>query len=120
MLEQRRAVLGERLAQVAARARARRDDRYMRILCERQQDSLSRDVSWLDHLIQEERAGSPAGTPPSRAAATCQGRGVTASARCAGAGSSRSPVPLSCAPPPATGAAASSQIDNSSSVKDGI
>ena len=48
LLEQRRAVLGERLAQLAARARARRDDRYMRILAERQHDSLSRDVSWLD------------------------------------------------------------------------
>ncbi len=31
LLEQRRAVLGERLARAAARARARRDDRYMRI-----------------------------------------------------------------------------------------
>jgi DNA-binding PadR family transcriptional regulator len=61
LLEHRRAVLGERLAQLAARARARRDDRYVRILLERQQDALSRDVSWLDHLITEERAGE-AGT----------------------------------------------------------
>jgi hypothetical protein len=30
----------------------------MRILAERQQDALSRDVSWLDDLIREERAGS--------------------------------------------------------------
>jgi DNA-binding PadR family transcriptional regulator len=58
LLEQRRAVLGARLAQAAARVRARRDDRYMRILAERQQDALSRDVSWLDDLIREERAGS--------------------------------------------------------------
>ncbi|HXW78333.1 MAG TPA: PadR family transcriptional regulator, partial [Acidimicrobiales bacterium] len=58
LLEQRRAVLGERLAQAAARARARRDDRYMRVLSERQQDALSRDVSWLDDLIREERAGN--------------------------------------------------------------
>ena len=57
LLERRRAVLGERLAQLAARARARRDDRYMRILVERQQEALSRDVSWLEHLITEERAG---------------------------------------------------------------
>jgi DNA-binding PadR family transcriptional regulator len=67
LLEQRRAVLGERLAHLAARARARRDDRYMRVLTERQQEALSRDVSWLDNLIQEERtsaaAGRSAGTP---------------------------------------------------------
>jgi DNA-binding PadR family transcriptional regulator len=60
LLEQRRAVLGERLTQLAARARARRDDRYMRVLCQRQQEELSSDVSWLDQLIQEERAASPA------------------------------------------------------------
>ncbi len=71
LLEQRRAVLGERLAQLAARARARRDDRYMRILAERQHETLSRDVSWLDSLIEEERSsaavgqttGSPAASP---------------------------------------------------------
>ncbi len=63
LLEQRRAVLGERLAQLAARARARRDDRYMRILAERQHESLSLDVSWLDRLIQEERAGGAAAGP---------------------------------------------------------
>jgi DNA-binding PadR family transcriptional regulator len=59
LLEQRRAVLGERLAQLAARARARRDDRYMRVLCQRQQEELSSGVSWLDQLIQEERAAGP-------------------------------------------------------------
>jgi len=63
LLEHRRAVLGERLAQLTARARARRDDRYMRILSERQQEALSRDVSWLDQLIQEERAGKGADEP---------------------------------------------------------
>jgi DNA-binding PadR family transcriptional regulator len=73
LLEQRRAVLGERLAQVAARARARKDDRYMRILCERQQDSLSRDVSWLDQLIEQERAGNP-NSPPLAAAGTAPAR----------------------------------------------
>lgn len=60
LLERRRAVLGERLAQLAARARARRDDRYLRILVERQQEALSMDVSWLDRLIDEERGGGPA------------------------------------------------------------
>ena len=68
-----------RLAQLAARARARRDDRYMRILVERQQDALSRDVSWLDDLIQEERTGS-AGTPPAGPPANPTGRGLLAGA----------------------------------------
>jgi DNA-binding PadR family transcriptional regulator len=63
LLEQRRAVLGERLAQLAARARARRDDRYMRILAEREQEALSRDVSWLDNLIREERSGAATAGP---------------------------------------------------------
>jgi len=71
LLLQRRAVLGERLAQLAARARARRDDRYMRVLFQRQQEELSSNVSWLDQLIQEEResgneVGRLAGTPPHR------------------------------------------------------
>ncbi len=57
LLEQRRAVLGERLSQLARQARARRDDRYMRLLSERQQEALSGDVSWLDRLIDQERAG---------------------------------------------------------------
>jgi DNA-binding PadR family transcriptional regulator len=74
LLEQRRAVLGERLAQLAARARARRDDRYMRILTDRQQEALSRDVSWLDSLIEEERTGSaetrPVGPPANLASPT--------------------------------------------------
>jgi DNA-binding PadR family transcriptional regulator len=63
LLEQRRAVLGDRLAQLASRARARRDDRYMRILSERQREALSGDVSWLDRLIEEERGGVGAGRP---------------------------------------------------------
>jgi DNA-binding PadR family transcriptional regulator len=79
LLEQRRAVLGERLAQLAARARARRDDRYMRILAERQHESLSLDVSWLDRLIQEERAGGV--TPgPSGPATTAAGAGAGSAA----------------------------------------
>ncbi|HYA45675.1 MAG TPA: PadR family transcriptional regulator [Acidimicrobiales bacterium] len=62
LLLQRRAVLGERLAQLAARARARRDDRYMRVLYQRQTEELSSNVSWLDQLIQEEReSGDEAG-----------------------------------------------------------
>ncbi len=70
LLEQRRAVLGERLAQVAARARARRDDRYMRVLAERQQEALSRDVSWLDDLIEEERTSAAQGRPAETSASS--------------------------------------------------
>ena len=98
LLEQRRAVLGERLAQLAARARARRDDRYMRILAERQHESLSLDVSWLDRLIQEERAGGA--TPgPSGPAATAAG-----AVRCGlghGAGSATASRPEAPSPPAA-------------------
>jgi DNA-binding PadR family transcriptional regulator len=78
LLLQRRAVLGERLAQLAARARARRDDRYMKVLFQRQQEELSSDVSWLDQLISEEResgASNLAGPPGETADA--QGRHST-------------------------------------------
>jgi DNA-binding PadR family transcriptional regulator len=123
MLEQRRAVLGERLAQVAARARARRDDRYMRILCERQQDSLSRDVSWLDHLIQEERAGKPIAAPLEGGPAAPGFEGQS-SLPPSGTAPVRL-VPLASASQLqrttlGMAAATSSQIDNSSSVKDGM
>ncbi len=64
LLERRRAVLGERLAQLASRARARREDRYMRLLFEHQREALAGDVSWLDHLIDEERVGGPARAVP--------------------------------------------------------
>ena len=115
LLEQRRAVLGERLAQVAAHARARRDDRYMRILCERQQDSLSRDVSWLDQLIHDERAGRPTAAPGLKGQASPPPAG-TPPVRF---------VPLASASQlqrtaPGLAAATSSQIDKFSSVKDGM
>jgi len=124
LLEQRRAVLGERLAQVAARARARRDDRYMRVLCERQQDSLSRDVSWLDHLIQEERADKLTAAPPAGGALTAPGSEGQTSRPPAGTPPVRL-VPLASASQlqrtaPGLVAATSSQVDNSSSVKDGM
>ena len=124
LLEQRRAVLGERLAQVAARARARRDDRYMRILCERQQDSLARDVSWLDHLIQEERAGKLTAAPPAGGAAAAPGSQGQASQPPGGTPPVRL-VPLASASQlqrtvPGLMAATSTQIDDPSSVKDGM
>ena len=124
LLEQRRAVLGERLAQVAARARARRDDRYMRILCEGQQDSLSRDVSWLDHLIQEERAGKPTSPPPPGGAAAGPGSQGQALRPPAGTPPVRL-VPLASASQlqrtaPGVVAATSPQVDNPSSLKDGM
>jgi len=68
LLLQRRAVLGERLAQLTARARARRDDRYMKVLFQRQQEELTSDVSWLDQLIQEEKEIGATGLARSEAA----------------------------------------------------
>ena len=41
----------------------------MRILCERQQDSLSSDLSWLDQLIEQERAGRSSAPPLAAGAA---------------------------------------------------
>jgi DNA-binding PadR family transcriptional regulator len=124
LLEQRRAVLGDRLAQLAARARARRDDRYMRILCERQQDSLSRDVSWLDELIQQERASKPTDAAPTGSVAASPGSEGPASHPPAGTPPLRL-VPLASASQlqrgaPGLGAGTSYQIDNFSSVKDGM
>ncbi len=97
LLEQRRAVLGERLAQLAARARARRDDRYMRILAERQHESLSLDVSWLDRLIQEERAGGATSGPIGPAATAAGADAGAGSVR--GGGSAAAPRPEAPNPP---------------------
>lgn len=124
LLEQRRAVLGERLAQVAARARARRDDRYMRILCERQQDALSRDVFWLDHLIQEERAGRPAPPPAGAGPAVVPAFEAVAPRPQPGSPAVRL-VPFASASQlqrtvPGLLAPGSAKIDNPSSVKDGM
>ncbi len=63
LFEQRRAVLSERLAHLASRARAHRDDGYVKALSERQREVLSGDVSWLDQLIAEERAGAAGQRP---------------------------------------------------------
>ncbi len=91
LLERRRVVLGERLSKLALRARAKMDDRYMRILWERQQDFLTRDLSWLDQLIHEERNGNVGGSGlravlDDVAAPSAPARGL-----------SRSPVPLASA-----------------------
>ena len=68
----------------------------MRILAERQHESLSLDVSWLDRLIQEERAGGA--TPgPSGPAATAAGAGAGSAAACE---AERRPAPGGQAGPP--------------------
>ena len=130
LLEQRRAVLGERLAQLAARARARRDDRYMRILAERQHESLSLDVSWLDRLIQEERAGGET-SGPIGPAATAAGAGAGAGSATAAASAPEAPhrpaarlVPLASASQlqraaRALAAPAPAATDNTEPIKDG-
>lgn len=69
MLERRRSVLRERLAHMTRDARPRRDDRYLRILGERQQEALERELSWLDGLVRDERLagyrmGLPVFSPP--------------------------------------------------------
>ena len=97
LLEQRRAVLRERLAHLAARARARRDDRYMRVLAERQQEALSRDVSWLDNLIREERLGTGGGMGAAGAAGPAEPAASPGVARGAPVGPMAKLVPLASA-----------------------
>ncbi|MGC8626081.1 MAG: PadR family transcriptional regulator [Acidimicrobiales bacterium] len=80
LLLQRRAILGQRLAQLVARARARREDRYMRVLFQRQQEELSSHVSWLDKLIRDERE-------PNESTETAQAADFTVGPGPAGAGS---------------------------------
>ena len=57
LLERRRALLVERLAQARAAVRAGRDrlDAYTRSLVEHNTESTERDISWLDGLIADER-----------------------------------------------------------------
>jgi DNA-binding PadR family transcriptional regulator len=63
LLERRRAQLAERLAdaRAASAAAADRLDVYARSLMEHATDSTERDISWLDQLIDAERARSTAG-----------------------------------------------------------
>lgn len=56
LLERRRTLLAERLAELAATTSKPRGNRYVQLLAERERDSLSRDLSWLDRLITDERA----------------------------------------------------------------
>lgn len=71
LLERRRAHLVERLAQARAGVRARWDrlDAYTRSLVEHSREATERDISWLDQLIEAEKAGrqssatSTEGTP---------------------------------------------------------
>jgi DNA-binding PadR family transcriptional regulator len=81
LLLQRRAILGQRLAQLVARTRARREDRYMRVLFQRQQEELSSHVSWLDKLIRDERE-------PNESTETAQPADLTVGPEPASAGSS--------------------------------
>jgi DNA-binding PadR family transcriptional regulator len=62
LLEHRRSLLAERLAELGASTRKPAGNRYVQLLAEHAQNSLARDLSWLDRLITEERAmlGLPA------------------------------------------------------------
>jgi DNA-binding PadR family transcriptional regulator len=59
LLERRRALLVERLAQARAGVRARWDrlDAYTRSLVEHSRETTERDISWLDQLIEAEKTG---------------------------------------------------------------
>lgn len=59
VLERRHTALSERLALLARRAGQRRGERYVELLSERERDRLTREVSWLGRLIQDERQGTP-------------------------------------------------------------
>jgi DNA-binding PadR family transcriptional regulator len=62
LLQRRRALVAERLSQLATRAKQPLRDRYVQLLAEHEHDSLSRDLAWLDRLIREEQGASrPAG-----------------------------------------------------------
>lgn len=64
LLERRRAHLVERLARARASIRARRErlDEYTRSLLEHGTEATERDISWLDRLIERERASSQSPT----------------------------------------------------------
>ena len=59
MLERRRAFLVERLTRARAAVRAGRErwDSYARSIAEHSTESTERDISWIDRLIEAERAG---------------------------------------------------------------
>ena len=60
LLERRRAYLVERLTMARAAVRAGRErwDSYARSLAEHSTESTERDISWIDRLIEAERAGT--------------------------------------------------------------
>jgi DNA-binding PadR family transcriptional regulator len=60
LLERRRAHLVERLAQARASVRTRWDrlDAYTRSLLEHSRETTERDISWLDRLIEAEKASN--------------------------------------------------------------
>jgi DNA-binding PadR family transcriptional regulator len=72
MLERRRAQLLERLVQVRARVKAGRErgDGYTRSLMEHDRESAEHDLSWIERLIESERAGGPESQPAKPMGAT--------------------------------------------------
>ncbi|MCL6091905.1 MAG: hypothetical protein M1435_03005, partial [Actinobacteria bacterium] len=61
LLQQRRALVAERLSQLTACAARPCSDRYVQLLAEHEQDNLSADLSWLDRLITQEQSGAAPG-----------------------------------------------------------
>ena len=63
-MERRRAQLAQRLAETrAATGAGSRLDPYARSLVEHTTESTERDISWLDRLIDAERARAVSGSP---------------------------------------------------------
>ncbi len=75
MLERRRAHLLERLVQVRARVKAGRErgDGYTRSLMEHDREAAEHDLSWIERLIETERAGAAGPNRPQPAAARSTG-----------------------------------------------
>jgi DNA-binding PadR family transcriptional regulator len=75
MLERRRAHLLERLVQVRARVKAGRErgDGYTRSLMEHDREAAEHDLSWIERLIETERAGAAGPNRPQPAAARLTG-----------------------------------------------
>jgi len=80
LLERRRVQLAQRLAEVrdAISASEHRLDVYARSLMEHAKESVERDVSWIDKLIDSERARAAASTARAQAGTTTEGPGLPA------------------------------------------
>jgi DNA-binding PadR family transcriptional regulator len=124
LLERRRALLVERLAQARAAVREGRDrlDAYTRSLVEHSTESTERDISWLDRLIAAERTQQrrsrrtgPRRRPRPRAPGTA---GTSTTTGAAAAATSAAPAPPAFPSKPAEAAISSSAAATASPRED--